>query len=121
MQSIAELMSDLCESREEPSKRKDVAVPSVQLARFAHRTHHAINSPGSMVIWKKNLRPEIVELGHQRSAVINHVPSQTDLYFPPQYAEHEAQFIGNVKLVPIPSIWGHIAGLGINSTDNEFR
>jgi hypothetical protein len=30
---------------------------------------------GSTVIWTKNLRPEIVELDHQRSAVINHVPS----------------------------------------------
>jgi homoserine O-acetyltransferase len=53
-------------------------------------------------------------------ARVLYMPSQTDLYFPPQYAEHEAQFIRNVKLVPIPSIWGHIAGLGINSTDNEF-
>ena len=26
----------------------------------------------------------------------------------------------NVKLVPILSIWGHIAGLGINATDNDF-
>ena len=48
------------------------------------------------------------------------LPSQTDLYFPPQYAEYEAAFIPNVKLVPIQSVWGHIAGLGINATDNDF-
>ena len=53
-------------------------------------------------------------------ARVLYMPCQTDLYFPPQYAESEAPFITNVKLVPIPSVWGHIAGLGINATDNEF-
>lgn len=49
-----------------------------------------------------------------------YMPCQTDLYFPPQDAQYEAAFIANVKLVPIPSVWGHIAGLGINATDNDF-
>jgi homoserine O-acetyltransferase/O-succinyltransferase len=53
-------------------------------------------------------------------ARVLYMPCQTDLYFPPQYAELEASFIANVRLVPIPSIWGHIAGLGINETDNAF-
>ena len=48
------------------------------------------------------------------------MPSQTDLYFPAQYAEHEATYIANATLVQIPSIWGHIAGLGINAPDSEF-
>lgn len=48
------------------------------------------------------------------------MPCQTDLYFPPQYAEREAKLIPNARLVPIPSIWGHIAGLGINPEDAAF-
>jgi homoserine O-acetyltransferase len=48
------------------------------------------------------------------------MPCQTDLYFPPEYAQREAQFLSRVKLLQIPSIWGHIAGLGINATDNDF-
>lgn len=53
-------------------------------------------------------------------AKVLYMPCQTDLYFPPQYAAYEAQFIPNVKLVPIDSVWGHIAGLGINAPDNDF-
>ena len=48
------------------------------------------------------------------------MPSRTDLYFPPQYAEYEATLIPRVKLVEIPSILGHIAGGGINAEDNDF-
>lgn len=48
------------------------------------------------------------------------MPCQTDLYFPPQYAEREAKLIPSARLVPIPSIWGHIAGLGINPEDAAF-
>jgi homoserine O-acetyltransferase len=54
------------------------------------------------------------------TARVLYMPCQTDLYFPPQYAEQEARYIPNVKLLPIPSIWGHIAGLGINAADSEF-
>lgn len=48
------------------------------------------------------------------------MPCQTDLYFPPQYAEREVPMIPNARLVPIPSIWGHIAGLGVNPEDAAF-
>ena len=53
-------------------------------------------------------------------AQVLYMPCQTDLYFPPAYAEEESRHISNVKLLPIPSIWGHVAGLGINSADAEF-
>lgn len=48
------------------------------------------------------------------------MPSETDLYFPAVDAESEAQFIPKVKLVPIPSIWGHGAGGGGDPKDVEF-
>jgi homoserine O-acetyltransferase/O-succinyltransferase len=53
-------------------------------------------------------------------ARVLYMPCQTDLYFPPAYAEAESRFISNVKLLPIPSLWGHVAGLGINAEDMEF-
>ncbi|MBX9632056.1 MAG: alpha/beta fold hydrolase [Burkholderiales bacterium] len=53
-------------------------------------------------------------------ARVLYMPCQTDLYFPPEYARYEAGFIGRVKLVPIPSVWGHLAGLGVNGPDNDF-
>jgi homoserine O-acetyltransferase len=48
------------------------------------------------------------------------MPCQTDLYFPVWDAEYESQFIPNVQLVPIPSLWGHLAGVGANPADNDF-
>ena len=49
-----------------------------------------------------------------------YMPSETDLYFPVGDARYEAQFIPHVKLVPIPSIWGHPAGAGASAEDKAF-
>ena len=49
-----------------------------------------------------------------------YMPSETDLYFPVGDARYEAQFMSTVKLVPIPSIWGHPAGAGANDEDRRF-
>ena len=48
------------------------------------------------------------------------MPSETDLYFPPEDAIYESQFIADVELVQIPSIWGHSAGTGNNPEDVTF-
>lgn len=49
-----------------------------------------------------------------------YMPSLTDLYFPIAEAEYEKAFIKQVVYIPIPSIWGHLAGAGINPEDNLF-
>jgi homoserine O-acetyltransferase len=49
-----------------------------------------------------------------------YMPSETDLYFPIGDARYEAAFIPMVRLIPIPSLWGHTAGAGPNSTDLKF-
>jgi homoserine O-acetyltransferase len=49
-----------------------------------------------------------------------YMPSETDLYFPVGDARYEAQFIRNVQLVPIPSLWGHPAGAGASPEDKKF-
>jgi homoserine O-acetyltransferase len=49
-----------------------------------------------------------------------YMPSETDLYFPVGDARYESQFISNVTLKPIPSLWGHTAGAAPNPTDAKF-
>ncbi len=54
------------------------------------------------------------------TAPVLYMPSETDLYFPVGDARFESQFIANVSLVPIPSLWGHPAGAGGNPADRTF-
>ena len=49
-----------------------------------------------------------------------YMPCETDLYFPIADAKYESQFIENVSLTPIPSLWGHSAGSGAHAADNVF-
>ncbi len=49
-----------------------------------------------------------------------YLPSESDLYFPLSDARYEARFIPNVTLTPIPSLWGHPAGAGIDPADLAF-
>jgi homoserine O-acetyltransferase len=48
------------------------------------------------------------------------MPGETDLYFRVRDNELEVAEMSNAKLRPIPSSWGHVAGLGIHPPDNEF-
>ncbi len=49
------------------------------------------------------------------------MPSQTDLYFPPEDNEWEVRHMPNAEFRPIPSIWGHMAGSPrVNAVDNAF-
>ncbi|HMA45483.1 MAG TPA: alpha/beta fold hydrolase [Gemmatimonadales bacterium] len=49
-----------------------------------------------------------------------YMPSETDLYFPVTDARYEAKFIPHVTFTPIPSLWGHPAGAGIDPADGKF-
>jgi homoserine O-acetyltransferase len=53
-------------------------------------------------------------------APVLYMPSATDLYFPVTDAKFEAQFIPQVTLMPIPSLWGHPAGAGAGPGDKKF-
>ncbi|KOR89464.1 alpha/beta fold hydrolase [Paenibacillus solani] len=48
------------------------------------------------------------------------MPGSTDLFCPADDNEYEAKLMPNAVFNPINSIWGHFAGRGINSTDNQF-
>ena len=58
-------------------------------------------------------------LGSIRAPLL-YMPSETDLYFPLTDARYEARFIPHVTLTPIPSLWGHPAGAGIDPADATF-
>lgn len=48
------------------------------------------------------------------------MPGKTDLYFTPEDNERETQQMPNAEFRPIPSIWGHFAGGGVNAADTAF-
>jgi homoserine O-acetyltransferase len=48
------------------------------------------------------------------------MPCETDLYFRVRDNQLEVELMPNAELRPIPSIWGHAAGFGVNPADNEF-
>jgi homoserine O-acetyltransferase/O-succinyltransferase len=54
---------------------------------------------------------------HSRAIVM---PCATDLYFRVRDNTLEVQHMPNAELRPIPSIWGHVAGGGLNPDDNAF-
>lgn len=54
------------------------------------------------------------------SALACIMPGSTDLFCPADDNEYEANLIPHALFKPIESIWGHFAGRGINSADNQF-
>ena len=46
--------------------------------------------------------------------------AQTDLYFTPADIEAEARLIPGARFRLIPTIWGHMAGAGLNPADSQF-
>lgn len=76
------------------------------------QTHNVGDSPGFDGDWQKALGTV--------SAKVMLMPGQTDLYFPPEDSRAEADCLPNVVYRPIPSIWGHLAGIGMNPEDNAF-
>jgi homoserine O-acetyltransferase len=66
--------------------------------------HDVGTSPG----FNGNIEPALRSI----KARVLYMPVRTDLYFPVSDARSEAQFIPQVELVPIPSLWGHVAGGG---------
>ena len=48
------------------------------------------------------------------------MPCRTDLYFPPEDSEIEVAHMPHAELRIIPSVWGHMAGGGINPEDTRF-
>jgi homoserine O-acetyltransferase/O-succinyltransferase len=54
------------------------------------------------------------------SVPVLYMPSETDLYFPLGDARQESKWIRKVTLAPIPSLWGHTAGIGASPEDLAF-
>ncbi len=48
------------------------------------------------------------------------LPCRTDLYFPPEDSAREVACMTGATLLPIESVWGHYAGMGVNPADIAF-
>jgi homoserine O-acetyltransferase len=48
------------------------------------------------------------------------MPSRTDLYFTADDSDLEIRDIRDGKLMPIESVWGHAAGVGLSREDSTF-
>lgn len=48
------------------------------------------------------------------------MPCRSDLYFPPEDSEIEVAHMAHAQLRVIPSVWGHMAGGGLNPDDSAF-
>jgi len=58
-------------------------------------------------------------LGSIKAEVL-YMPSQTDMYFQIDALSAEAKLIPKVTLAVIPTLWGHLAGLGVAPQDKSF-
>jgi homoserine O-acetyltransferase len=79
------------------------------------------------VTWQNNNVGDTPGFGgdHERAlrsikARVLYLACETDMYFPLESLKYEAEFIPDVEFVVIPSLWGHLAGLGLNEHDNAF-
>jgi homoserine O-acetyltransferase len=48
------------------------------------------------------------------------MPCRTDQYFPPEDSEIEMKYLKRGTLAVIESVWGHVAGGGLNAEDTAF-
>jgi homoserine acetyltransferase len=48
------------------------------------------------------------------------MPCRTDQYFPPEDSEIEMKYLKKGTFAPIESIWGHVAGGGMNPRDVKW-
>ena len=58
-------------------------------------------------------------LGSIKAQVL-YMPAATDMYFHIDALTAEASLIPNVRLAVIPTLWGHMAGLGLSPADAAF-
>lgn len=57
---------------------------------------------------------------HAIKAKATVMAGQTDLYFPPEDVAADAALISGARFRVIPSLWGHMAGAGLNAADARF-
>jgi len=75
-----------------------------------------LNDAGASAGGRADLR---TALGSIRAKAVV-MASETDLYFTPADVEADAALIPGAQFKSIPSMWGHMAGAGLNRADGEF-
>jgi homoserine O-acetyltransferase len=105
--SLEEVMSYLSDSLFTSLDANDLILQ----ARTWQR-HDVGTTPGHAGDWRR-------ALASIRARVL-YLPVETDLYFPVTDARVEADAMQQVDLEPIPSLWGHVAGAGVDSVARAF-
>ena len=75
-----------------------------------------LNDAGASPTVGENLRTALASIRAKATVMA----SQTDLYFTPEDVEANAVLIPGARFRVIPSLWGHMAGAGLNTVDAEF-
>lgn len=84
--------------------------PNNEISQSRTWQRHSVgNTPGFGGDFKR-------ALGSIRAKVLL-MPCTTDMYFTMHDIESESRLIPRVKVVPLPSVWGHAAGAGPNKED----
>ena len=114
--------------RRELFKPQFATVDAVLASRIARDSARDANNLISQArTWQRHNVGDTAGFGgdHERAlasigARVLYMPGETDLYFPVGDAKYESAFIKRVSLMPIPSLWGHLAGAGSNAADNAW-
>ena len=112
--------------------RETLGLPSLE-AFLTHawepsfQAHDANNLLAMLATWQAADISAAAPFNGDFAAALNSIsaravvmPCQTDLYFPPDDSAIEVAHMPNARLHVIPSIWGHMAGGGINPEDAAF-
>jgi homoserine O-acetyltransferase len=75
-----------------------------------------LNDAGGNPTVGENLRTALASIRAKATVMA----SKTDLYFTPEDVEANAVLIPGARFRVIPSLWGHMAGAGLNPVDAEF-
>jgi homoserine O-acetyltransferase len=78
-----------------------------------------------MTMWQNNNVGDTLGYGGDHESALRSIRArvlylacETDMYFPLEALQYEAEFIPDVTFIVIPSLWGHLAGDGIFSEED---
>ena len=104
---------------------------TVEEAIAARIARDAVRDPNNLILhartWQKHNVGDTPGFGGDHEKALRsittrvlYMPCETDLYCPLGDAVYEKAFIKNLTFAPIPSLWGHTAGIGATPEDLAF-
>ncbi|KAL4909542.1 hypothetical protein BDW74DRAFT_174743 [Aspergillus multicolor] len=99
---------------------------AAQVARKNYEDWHPDNLLAMLGMWQRGdirvvtVSKSVEEVLSSLKTRILLMPSTTDQYFKVEASEKEGRHLVNGQVAAIPSVWGHLAGSGCNSEDNDW-